>query len=1052
MRFPSRLVAATLLAAGAAACTDTRTITTPIPPGKVAGRISLNPVFSASAKTIAASIADFGITFDRVRVRIRNTPDTTTAVLDTTVAFGPSSAPLVLDLTVPVVEVGQSFNALVEYIGTTGVVYSGSIIVQSYAPDGPTPEQPTLVLTFVGPGAKLKTLAVTPKPVKLVGSQTVPLTIAATDSNGAALPVPPLIFASSDESVAKVVTNGSTRSIQSFGKRGQAHITATTPIGIQDTLSAIVSLPAASVAVVSGADQSATVGTQVAQPLVVQVSASDGVGVPDVTVTFTPPAGASVGSPTAVTDANGRASTTLTLSTAAGTQTFGISAGSVPPAIVGVTARPGPASAATSTIIANGAQFNADDQPGVTISVLTRDQYGNAIGGGGATVTLTTTLGHWAGTTATTTTPKDNGDGSYSATLQSAQSGTATITGTIAGVAIAAPPVTVTAIPTVLDHFDITLADGSPLSGTKQAGVATPIKITAKDVSGGTVAGDNRQTILSITNSTLVGGNPSLIAPAAVGGVSSMTVSFGQPGTNVTLDAAGGGKVGHSAPFSVAAGSAATISVVGQSTFYYGLNQTPPQLPVLVVKDAGGNPVAGQRVSFNINEPCSVNAELTTDSQGRIAFDNTSLRVPAGQDFQFSCKLFGAIVGAVGAPPVYVALVTERSSEAFNPLPTIWTGNASDAWETQDNWTISTPSSSLDVWIPAAQPRANSTFPVIRGTDSFVAIRSLDVETGANLNLNGHTLNIATTGDVGQNVDARNSPFGVFNGTLAISAGGNGAYMRGRLPTVNVQGGPFRVLEQAQTSGNLTINGGSIDASGGPLVVGGDFATAFSGTLHMSEASVVSVAGSATFGGGPVDARDLAGGVLLVQGNFTQTGTGTFQPGTDHVVQIGALTSGDHTVSFSDVSGSWFQNLQLVVGNGHGVTIAQPVQIRGSLAITGTGGGANVNLPQGLSAQQNGDIAVGGPGVVITIGGGINTSELDFLPSAVVRLEGTGALQLANGRLTFGANAHVTINATGTFVPPAANNCSRGPGVVIDGSNTVVVAALNNPTLCPQTQ
>ena len=55
----SRLVLAALaLCSALIGCTDTKTISTPIPAGKRSGEIELNPVFSQSARTIAAKIAD----------------------------------------------------------------------------------------------------------------------------------------------------------------------------------------------------------------------------------------------------------------------------------------------------------------------------------------------------------------------------------------------------------------------------------------------------------------------------------------------------------------------------------------------------------------------------------------------------------------------------------------------------------------------------------------------------------------------------------------------------------------------------------------------------------------------------------------------------------------------------------------------------------------------------------------------------------------------------------------------------------------------------------
>ena len=60
--------------------------------------------------------------------------------------------------------------------------------------------------TSTGPGAKVKAITVSPDPVQLVGAATAPFTISATDSSGAATAVPPLIFTSSDATIAAVGT------------------------------------------------------------------------------------------------------------------------------------------------------------------------------------------------------------------------------------------------------------------------------------------------------------------------------------------------------------------------------------------------------------------------------------------------------------------------------------------------------------------------------------------------------------------------------------------------------------------------------------------------------------------------------------------------------------------------------------------------------------------------------------------------------------------------------------------------------------------------------
>ena len=466
------------------------------------------------------------------------------------------------------------------------------------------------------------------------------------------------------------------------------------------------------------------------------------------------------------------------------------------------------------------------------MTVTTKDQFGNLIGTGGAAVTLTTTLGHWGTTgTATTTTATDNGNGTYSATLFSAQSGTATITGTVAATAIATPSVTVAAIATVLDHFDVTLANGSAFPASIQAGVATAVRIRALDASGNVVASYSNQTTLSATNTTLVGGGPTIIA--AVAGVINTSVAFGQlsDGAIATLNAQGNGQVtaktGSSSKFAVVAGPAALMTTTpGDSVLRYGLDQTPDGFPTVYVTDAGGN-ITGhtQTVSFTVNGPCTLNgsvaktAQFQSDVEGAIVFNSSMITIPTGgADFPFSCQLVGTAVGFT-APPIQLALIVQQSGS------TTFMEHTNQAWETVDNWTNLLPSSNT-AFIAAAQPHPNA---VVAALGSNPTIGSIDVEDGATLNLSGHTLSVF------QNIDSRASGT-IFGGTINVPLGANGGYLRGQnLPTVNCQSGTHTMIGQTQIFGSLTLNNCTFDVTNNLLTQSqGTFATAGAGGLIMN--------------------------------------------------------------------------------------------------------------------------------------------------------------------------------------------------------------------------
>jgi len=660
------------------------------------------------------------------------------------------------------------------------------------------------------------------------------------------------------------------------------------------------------------------------------------------------------------------------------------------------------------------------------ITVHTKDQFGNVIGTGGASVTLTTTLGHFGAGTATTTTATDAGDGTYTATLLSAQSGTATITGTIGGTAIAPPSVTVTAIATVLDHFDVTLADGSAITGNKPAGVATAIRVRALDASGNVITTYNSQTVLSIINSTLIGG-PTIVAPAAVSGVITTSVKFGQPGQNVRLVATGASKTGQSAAFTVVPGPAAAITT-SDSILVYRLDETPANYPTIFVTDGAGNGTGQQSVAFTVTAPCTLagggqTAQFTSDVEGAIVFDATKITIPTGgAETPFSCLLTGTGVGFTAPSPARSALLVQPSGSS------VWTAHTSDAWATTDNWTASVPSSAVAAFIAASQPRATPVYPILRTGNATAA--SIDVEDGGRVDLNGNALTVF------ENIDTRTSGL-IFNGTLI--AAGNGGGLRGSIETLDCQGGSHLLTGITQITHSMTMSNCQVDLAGTGLAITQNLTMGSGSSIVMNTApSTVQVFGSATFGGAP---SELTAGVLFVEGNFTQTGSGNFAPSGNHTVALGTYDTKNQVVNFDDVTSSQFENLSIRLVTGKTVTINSAVKVAGALTVVSTGGGT-LSLPAGLKNQLNGPISLTGS-MAVNLGGVINTSLLSFA-GGTVTLTGAAQLALGNGSLNLGDNLHLSVNAMGTLGIDAANppRCTHGTNVVIDGTNIQAVAVL----------
>ncbi len=134
----------------------------------------------------------------------------------------------------------------------------------------------------------------------------------------------------------------------------------------------------ASVAVVSGNNQTAQVNTALAQPLVVQVNDQGGNPVAGVSVTFSAPSGTFSGAP-ATTNASGQATVNYTTGTSAGTVTLTAAVNSLNTQItVNVTA----GAAATVTITGgNNQAAPAGTMLPQPLTVLVADQYGNPVSG-----------------------------------------------------------------------------------------------------------------------------------------------------------------------------------------------------------------------------------------------------------------------------------------------------------------------------------------------------------------------------------------------------------------------------------------------------------------------------------------------------------------------------------------------------------------------------------------------------------------------------------------------------------------------------------------------
>lgn len=225
-------------------------------------------------------------------------------------------------------------------------------------------------------------------PVNLAG-----LPIQWTATNATTTITNPFTNASGIASVAVQLNSGNATVLAQV-----TNIQTATPLGTYTFHLAGISgtLPAA-VSIASGNNQTGATGAALAQPLVVQLldSNSNPLALAGITVQFQP-SNATVGSATAVTDSTGKASTNVTLGSAAGAASVNIVVGSLAPVTANFTATSSAASGPAITQIVNGATFLAGPvSPGVFVTLKGTDlgPTTGIVGGTGSNNTFPTSLG-----------------------------------------------------------------------------------------------------------------------------------------------------------------------------------------------------------------------------------------------------------------------------------------------------------------------------------------------------------------------------------------------------------------------------------------------------------------------------------------------------------------------------------------------------------------------------------------------------------------------------------------------------------------------------------
>ena len=292
------------------------------------GAFAFEPVFPRAVN--GASLAG-AVEFEKVRVVLHRADGS--IALDTVVLFPPGSDSVAFTADVPLAPTtpgtGEVFKLDLGYMNSTGdVVFKGGPVDLTVVPKGSntTPPPIQIPVQYSGPGASATKIVVSPKSVSVFEGQAFSFSAVATDATGTPIPNTPIVWAALDPTRA-VLNSSSAGAGHALALRGDARVVAQLLTGPADTGVVSVMLVARNIAMQSGDAQKGVVSKALAQPLVVKVTAGDGVPVAGATVAFAVATGAgSVAGASATTDAGGLASTIWTLGPGAGTQTVSASA------------------------------------------------------------------------------------------------------------------------------------------------------------------------------------------------------------------------------------------------------------------------------------------------------------------------------------------------------------------------------------------------------------------------------------------------------------------------------------------------------------------------------------------------------------------------------------------------------------------------------------------------------------------------------------------------------------------------------------------------------
>jgi hypothetical protein len=538
------------------------------------------------------------VPFNRVHVVLRRVD--LSLAFQTTVEF-PASAttvPLVLDvqLLASTTASGESMTLTLEYLNSDNtIVFTGgptTIIVVPTVLNSPPPPPVDIPVKYTGPGANAAKVSIAPKSLALPSGTAFTFTAQAFDANNAVLTGTPIVFTSLDPTLATVTVTGTGTAI---GARGTARIVAQSLTGQTDIATLTIQPVPSAIAAVSGGGQTNSAGATLAQPLIVKVTAGDGLAVAGASVAFTATTGGGTVTNTATTDANGNAQATWKLGTTVGTQSVTANGGTAGQVVFTATAT---AATPTKLVVTSAPTSGRATNALADFVVSVQDVNSNVVtaftgpvtvllGGGTAGATLT----------GTTTVTAVNGVATFTA-LGIGKAGTAySLTASASGLSSA------TSAP-----FDIIAGTANKLSFTGQptdavagASVGT-LTLAVQDAAGNPITTFTGPVTLGLALNPGTAAISGTTTVNAVAGVATFTgISLNRPGIGYSFVASASGLTGaNSTTFSISVGPASQLTLVSGGAQTAAASATLALPIVLQVTDASGNTIVGKVLTFAI--------------------------------------------------------------------------------------------------------------------------------------------------------------------------------------------------------------------------------------------------------------------------------------------------------------------------------------------------------------------------------------------------------------------------------------------------------------------